>query len=317
MSATGNRNVGAGGSAGDRISAAFRALADSRTSLERGTTITGFVGVVIIVALGGWLAYGYITVKPLLEPKGLVAYADTMLMENLTPARVALEREIKKEAPTWAKDSSTRLLEAIPKAREWAEDAILARLDETIEHGRSITRDSLRTFVRDNRKSLQEAFTDLAKNPKQAEKALADMQSLFERNFGKSMKDDSEELLATFRHVNLRLERLTSQRRLTDEESVERQILRIARRLQMQQADPKLATAAPRAEGRRRVIEGESPTSQTNVAPPPVQPEKGKAASNEKSAQSKPVESSAKPKSAEKKAAPPDASKPAPAPKGK
>lgn len=299
MSATGTQQSQAtGGGSQDRLAKVCQSLSSHRSAVDRGTNVTGIVGTIVIAAVFGWLYYGYTQIAPLLEPDELVRSATGLLTQNLQPVRTTLEGEIKKSAPNWAKDSAQHLIKTIPQGREWAEETIMTKFDETIDMGRALTRDEMRKFLRINRKDMEAGFVDIAKSPQKAEKLLGELQVLFEKQFGFAIKEDADVLLATLREINTRLGRLVNVQRLTDEESLERQILRIARRLEMREADPQMTQSkvlGPASSGTRASTGEADGTPTKAVAKEPAKsttPAKGSAPEGKKDgAKASPAES--------------------------
>jgi hypothetical protein len=219
-----------------RIKRLQELMADQQDRLSRGSQRLGALGLLIIGAIAVYMFWGMGVIAGVLEPKTLVATLEELLMSNLGAARQTLEQEIHHAAPQWAEDLSKEAIQSLPTARARIEQYVMDQFETAISEVRGMTAEQFRDIIRQNRRTFEEAFTALAGGPDQSERFLAELQPLLEAQLGRNMKDESEELLVTLRHLNTKLERLHEGKGLNGEEALERETIMICRRLSLQQA---------------------------------------------------------------------------------
>ena len=163
------------------------------------------------------------------------------MRDQLPVARQSVADEIKKSAPEWARMLSQQAQENLPTARQKLEEHALEQCDGMLKEASLVSTEQFRRFLRDNRQTLETGFKDLAKSPKLADQTLADIEKSLDKELQTSMRGQAGELLNTVRAANAKLTRLRDGPRLTAGEHMERRIIMLARRLELQQLSPELA----------------------------------------------------------------------------
>jgi hypothetical protein len=210
-----------------------------RTS--RATWSVVVLAVLLLGALSGYFAYGYTQIKTYTAHDKLLDFAQQTLNEQLPVARQQVAEEIKKNAPAWAKSLSQQLLQNLPTGRQKLEEYTLQQCDETLREAAVLSAQQIRGFVRDNRPALENAFKELSKDPKLADKTLLDIEKALEKELQTSMQTEANQLLDSLRATNGKLKRLKDAPKLTAQEHMERRIVMLFRRVQIQKLSPELA----------------------------------------------------------------------------
>ena len=113
------------------------------------------------------------------------------------------------------------------------------------------------------------------------------------KELGRDMEDQAEEVLGTLIALNEKLQKLSSNTSLNKEEALERQTLMVIRRLQLQEQDAQIleakkkiaeAAAAARAEAAKAELESEDPDAA------PAEREEAEKPADEKPADDAPAE---------------------------
>ena len=283
----------------ERLHDVQRQLITERRRAARATTLVVIIGILALVMLGGYFAYGYSEIKKNTTQDILLNFAEGKVRDQLPVARQTVAEEIKKSAPEWARMLSQQAQENLPTARQKLEEHALEQCDGMLKEASLMSTEQFRRFLRDNRQTLETGFKDLAKSPKVADQTLADIEKSLDKELQTSMRGQARELLSTLSSANAKLTRLRDSSRLTAGEHMERRIIMLARRLELQQLHPELANKpvpakAPREPGLEpEVTRGDKPV---------VSPDRAKFM-KEMAAQGKKVaaEAAAKDKSASEK----------------
>jgi hypothetical protein len=234
-------NGGSPAALNERLHQVQRQLIDERRRTARSTTLVVIIGILALLLLGGYFAYGYSEIKKNTSNELLLSFAEQEVQNQLPRAREAVAEEIKKSAPEWARMLSQQAQENLPTARQKLEEHALEQCDGMLKEASLMTTEQFRRFLRDNRQTLEAGFKDLAKSPKLADQTLADIEKSLDKELQTSMRGQAGELLNTLRSANAKLTRLRDSPRLTAEEHMERRIIMLARRLELQQLSPELA----------------------------------------------------------------------------
>lgn len=264
-------NATTGGDLQKRLDAVERALAAQQASLARGNSMTLVVGVIILCLLGGYFYYGYTKIAEVLEPKTLVDSVEGIVQQNLPEVRKVLQNEIVKSAPKMAEQLSAKGLEAVPQAREKLEGYVVDQIDKMVVEGREKTDAEFKDFVKKNKIMLNDGVKQLVKSPEDAKKFLNQLIAVMEEQQAGDLKADAEHVLLTITELNGKLATLREGKGLKPDQALEREILAIAKRLQMQEGDPNL---------RIRTVPDPStqPKGETDSATPASSPANGKSA---------------------------------------
>jgi hypothetical protein len=216
------------------LDASERLLQDCASRTRRANRLTVIVGVGLLLLLGGYFAYGYQQISSVMEPDTLVSVAEQWLEDKLPEGRQAAQAEIDKSAPVWAENLSKQAQTSLPSIREKLEGYVVEQVDQTIDQTVDVTETRFRDFLRDNRDLLEKGFKDLATSPKLADESLEQLVEALNSKLEVDMKLGSKELFTTLEQMNVKLQRLRDDRKLTPEEAMERRALTLLRRLQLE-----------------------------------------------------------------------------------
>jgi hypothetical protein len=221
-----------------RIDRIRHGVVAQQTRLNRGTRLTAIVGSALCVLMAIYFYIGYVKISGVMTPKSIVEAAETVIMDNLPSARRDLEEQIKDQADDWAATISTNIQENVPKVREQVEDFIMNKVGDATDQLEVLTATRFRTFVQQNRPMLADGFNSL-KKPEDAERFLADLKSALEKEMVTDMREESEDMLQTILQLRRKLAMLKegagpSGKSLDSEQVLEREVLMIAKRLQVE-----------------------------------------------------------------------------------
>jgi hypothetical protein len=201
--------------------------------------MTRIVGVVLLLLLAGYFAYGYQEIKKLLEPDTLVPYGAQMLQDRIPDARHAIVKQVSDSAPAWAEQISSKLRGELPGLRSKLEEYVLKETDGMLKQAATISEDRMRKAIRDNKDVLDSHIRELAEHEELSEASAQALVSALEGELQKDLKDQSELVLDTVRSLDTRVRDLAKGEGLDEEELIERRVLMLARRIQLSEADPK------------------------------------------------------------------------------
>ena len=220
-------------------------LTDLQKEVERqrkktasSATVTLVVGLILLIFIAGYFTFGYTMFKSVLDPEQLVAATTDMIENQLPEYRKTIEGEIKNNAPTWAEQASEQGLAALPQLRERIENAAIDQANNMIENFAVMSEDEFRRVLRENKDILQDSFKQLASEEELSEDMLKLVEDALEKQLQGSMEENASTILRQLRNINMALEDLADDNELTQDERKMREVLMIARRLQLEQADP-------------------------------------------------------------------------------
>ena len=254
----------------DRANRITQQLADQQAKMDRGSRLTAIIGSIILVVLCGYFYYGYSKIFEVLEPELLVQAVEGTVLNTLPTLREQLQERVDQDAETWTQQASDQLVELMPTGRELIENHIVDALDEAMTEAISLTGKEFRKFATENRSMLREGFGAMADEEK-AHQFLTELQPALEAQLGTDMRTQADELLATVYHLNSRVDDLKKGQKLSEEDTVLRQILMMARALQIQAADPELAKPGTKWQAPTAVI-GVTQEAQTAAKAKPEKP---------------------------------------------
>jgi len=119
-------------------------LSKISSSMARGARITAFVGIILMVLMLGYFAYGYNEIKDLTKPENLVALGGQLVDESLPQVLNLVKNTVESSAPDWAQALSDQAIGATPTIRESLEDHILAETEGVIANGASLGENEFR-----------------------------------------------------------------------------------------------------------------------------------------------------------------------------
>jgi hypothetical protein len=210
-------------------------LAGQASQIRRGAALTLLIGMLILGLLGAYFYYGYNQFSEFTEPERIAGAVQTLVDDNLPTMRKSVETEITKSAPILAEKLSIQLRENIPTARGKLEDYIVAQMKDTLAQGSAHTSERIAEFLRANRDRLRADAKELAKSPAMAESSIKDLETALDKEIGTDLKGQATEMLVVLNSLNEKLHKLSKPNNLNKTEVLERRLLQIARRLQMEQ----------------------------------------------------------------------------------
>lgn len=214
---------------------AEKELATLKAKLQSSSRMTAVVGVLVLALLSGYFYYGYTQINEVLQPKKLVDATSSYLDDQLPEIRQQLETQIKDHASEWIQTISDQAFESIPGLRGAAEDFAISQLNEVFDQVASLTEDEFKKFLTDNRELLETTFKELADNPKVSDELLKQLETALDEQLGGEMKTKAEDLLAMVTKLADEVESLKDGKNLGDLERRKLNILKIAKRLQVEQ----------------------------------------------------------------------------------
>lgn len=216
----------------ERSEAAQNELVKLRRSFQLGSWITGIVGTVIIVVLGGYFCYGYIVISELKDPEPIIALVGQMADTQIPLIRARLESQVDKNATAWAQDASDRAVAFVPTLRKKLEELASEQVDKAIDQINVLGEKEFRRVLDENRDTIKQALQDLEDDKEISDGVLL----LLEEELAKELKMNVDALAGTplviVSVLNSSGKTLLAGENLTEEQEHERRVLMIVRRLQ-------------------------------------------------------------------------------------
>ena len=211
------------------------------------------IGLLLMALLTAYFTFGYVQIKDLANSQNLYALFEQNVRAvaipgrnqrvptTLSQARAYIEKEIAEGAPKLAAQASEQLMNSAPKMREYAEDFAIDQAQSLLDRGAQMTEAKFRELVTKNRYLIQQCMKDLEENEEVAEERLDELVAAMEHELDADLRGQVEQVLNTLHFLNDRLVTLSEGERLTSEGQLERQLVMILRRIQLQEGDPSLA----------------------------------------------------------------------------
>ena len=276
-----------------KLRAVERELSKISSSMARGAKITAFIGVILVVAMIWYFRFGFGKVAELLEPDQIVSLIGVQVGDSLPEIRKSVQSTVKDQAPDWAQAISDQAIGATPTIRESLEDHILSQTEGVISNGVNLGEAEFRKILRENKSAFEDTLDELAEGEEFSEETMQIFLEAVNKELGRDMEDQAEEVLGTLIALNEKLQKLSSNTSLNKEEALERQTLMVIRRLQLQEQDAQIleakkkiaeAAAAARAEAAKAELESEDPDAA------PAEGEEAEKPADEKPADDAPAE---------------------------
>jgi hypothetical protein len=234
-----------------RIDRIRQGLAVQQARLARASMLTASVGAILCALLAFWFYYGYVKIKEVMNPQTIVQAAESVVIDSLPKARAALESQINDSADDWAASISKQIQDNMPDVRRKLEETIVAKSTEAIDHFQVLSANEFKTFVQNNQAMLNDGFRSLKKQD-EADRFVADLHKAVEEQLSTDMRAQSEEMLHTLLDLNSKLTDLAKGERINHEQALEREILMIARRLQIDSQSEQSADASDKPVAKKR-----------------------------------------------------------------
>ncbi|MGZ0172337.1 MAG: hypothetical protein ACKVHE_22575 [Planctomycetales bacterium] len=243
-------------------------LSKISTGMARSARVTGVIGVILMAAMLGYFIFGFSEIEDLTKPENLVALAGEVVNSSLPEIRESVQSTVKDSAPDWAQALSDQAIGATPTIRKSLEDHILAQTEGVISNGVNLGEAEFRKILRENKSSFEDTLDELAEGEEFSEETMLIFLDAVNKELGRDMEDQAEEVLGTLIALNEKVQKLSSNTSLDKEEALERQTLMVIRRLQIQEQDAQIlvtkkaqedAAAAARAEAAQAELDSEDP----------------------------------------------------------
>lgn len=251
-----------------KLQAVENELSKISTSMARSAKVTAVIGIILMAAMLGYFTFGFSEIEDLTKPENLVALAGEVVNSSLPEIRESVQTTVKDQAPDWAQAISDQAIGATPTIRESLEDHILAQTEGVIANGVNLGEAEFRKILRENKTAFEDTLDELAEGEEFSEETMQIFLDAVNKELGRDMEDQAEEVLGTLIALNEKIQKLSSNSGLNKEEALERQTLMVIRRLQIKEQDAQVLAAkkkaeedaaAARAEAAKAELESEDP----------------------------------------------------------
>lgn len=208
--------------------------------LRRSSTVTLIVGLIIVLLLFSYLTFGYRLIMPRLDAKAVVDTAVGYLEQQLPEASSELKRLIDEQADDWGKALSEQLLAQIPDFRKSLAQFAEKQMEELVASTIQYSEDEIRKVLREHKDALNKAVEELAASDRLSDRTVQELEAMLEEQLKAELEEQSAIVLETVRMLNEKIKKLKEGKDLNKEEQLERRVLMLARRLQLNAADPSL-----------------------------------------------------------------------------
>jgi hypothetical protein len=213
----------------ERLARLEQDLTRQRQRVDGTTWLTAIVGIIVLVAVGGYMWYGYEEISTLKDPNKIVDLAAKEIDDNLPQLRRRLEGEIIQSAPEWAGALSKQALGYLPAGRQQFEKLVMENLDDALAQTREKTNEQFRNYIMNNKDHLKKQFEELSKSPDLADTTFADLQADLEKDLGLNFQENAAALLKQLTNANHAFKKLHDGKNLNEQEQLERKCWMLAR----------------------------------------------------------------------------------------
>ncbi|MCH2180437.1 MAG: hypothetical protein MK108_00390 [Mariniblastus sp.] len=209
-------------------------LSKKRQSIQRGMNLTLVMGVVALLALTTYFAYGYYQFKEVTRSTTIVNFAKAEFDRNLDELKQVAETEIVESAPIWAAQASQELVEQLPAGRQRLEHWLKDAIDQQLIDARAITSSKFDEILQANRPDLERAIRSMTSEGG-SDQFVDQFLPLLEREAGVDMRQGAMQALGTFADINNQLDRLATNQDLNETEQQMRYVLGLIKTVQREQ----------------------------------------------------------------------------------
>lgn len=276
-----------------KLQAVENELSKISTSMARSAKVTAVIGIILMAAMLGYFTFGFSEIEDLTKPENLVALAGEVVNSSLPEIRESVQSTVKDQAPDWAQAISDQAIGATPTIRESLEDHILAQTEGVIANGVNLGEAEFRKILRENKTSFEDTLDELAEGEEFSEETMQIFLDAVNKELGRDMEDQAEEVLGTLIALNEKIQKLSSNSGLNKEEALERQTLMVIRRLQIKEQDAQVLAAKKKAEEDAAAARAEAAKAELESEDPDAAPAEGEEAdkpAGEEPADEKPAE---------------------------
>jgi hypothetical protein len=217
----------------DRLDTAQTKLTKLQRKLNRGTIITAVVAALLLALMAGYFYFGYREISELLEPETLVAFGTQMVDDQIPEVRRNVQGQVQENAPVWAEQLSTQVVDSMPSIRKSLEDYVLGQTENVVQQLSGVTETEFRKFLQQDRDTMQDVLNELSASDEISEDTLAALETAMDQALQANTQEQADLVLGTLTELRGKVDKLATGRGLNDEEALERQVLMVARRLQL------------------------------------------------------------------------------------
>lgn len=208
-------------------------LGKLRSSINRDATILLIVAVILFALFLGYFIYGFNKFKEISEPNLLMDAAEAVVNENITEVRKHLQNEVTQNAEKWAQQLSENAIKSVPSMRENLENFVAEQIHKKMEESVDRLEPEFDKLISQNNEVLKKAFADLKKDENISSELVDIIANEVDTRLKSSVQADAEQVLNNMIHLRAKMRKLKKGEGLTDEERLERQILEVARQIQL------------------------------------------------------------------------------------
>ena len=226
-----------GGPQLDQVRSRIRSVT---SRIRGGTTRTLVVGALALVAISGSSVYGLTWIDQQLAPELAAPKIEQLLKDKAVPAFREFATQVARDnSLSIAKQVTQNAVDRMPKIRKQLEDHTVGELNKTIDESTPLTEQRLLALLRRDKPRFEETFNKLGSPEKEASsRSVRELVAILEVGLRKDLKNDVRMLLSTLLHVNDRNRRILTNRALTAEENLIRQLIALYRRIAKDAATP-------------------------------------------------------------------------------
>ncbi len=188
---------------------------------------------VAVVVLGILLiSFEYYQFTRLIQPANIVSMAEAQIEANYPEYRAKLKERLIAAAPELAETISHRAVRSVSDAREELVQYLGRQMAIGLDDATAFSAEEFRAILRENRDLVEQAVEELKLFPEQAERFITDLEGRLEKRWDVDFRKEARFVVRALHGFNAKLDHLSSGRRLTPEDLLLRQIVRIVRAMQ-------------------------------------------------------------------------------------
>jgi len=224
-------------------------LARQKRRLNRGAVLTMVFGVLMLILMAGYFYYGYTTLDDFTQPEKIVQLGTSTLLGNLQESREFLDKSFDELLPELVPDvlgyarraldtGSDQLTAYIPELRSGAENMVLEQMDKLMGgFSALVTEEQFTELCRANGPAMRQIFHEM-EGEEASGRVVSDLEKVVDSQMQRSWREQMQVMYGTTTYMKEKLEKLSRGKDLNAEQTLERNILKIARALRLQVQDP-------------------------------------------------------------------------------
>ncbi|MEC9092593.1 MAG: hypothetical protein VX438_07810 [Planctomycetota bacterium] len=216
-------------------------LTKMKSAMNRDSTIMSVVSVVVFVALLVYFYMGYSQFKQITEPKILLDAAEAKISDAITTVRQQLENEVEQNADKWAEQLSNKAIETVPGMRNNLEAffrvPVIGQIEEKIKSSVDLAAPEFEKLISANNEVLKKAFSDMAAGKADGAELVKVIGAEVNARAKTNVQAGAKDALNMMMMLETKLQKLSANSNLNEEEKLERMILTQLRMIQSNQID--------------------------------------------------------------------------------